>query len=340
MIARRLLFATAVFSALILLASALPPSAAAVGGPVEIDLGDGTVVLIRDPGKAAELATMPRGQRISSLRGHLPRQAPPDPARLPSLLDMRLLEPRGVYRDLGIKPGSVIGEDDRRRVRKTNRYPASAVAFVLMDVGGGEFARCSGGLVGAANLLMTAAHCVFDNAGGGWLQDWTIYPGLKSTGQQPFGSCGWEKIFVHKKYQRGGDKAWEYDSAAIVLDCMVGNQTGWFGANQSSGSGFVNGTHMIYQYPADKPNQTQWLDSGPWESVFSNKRRVYYGIDTAGGSSGSMVLQEQSDGTYDSTGTHTHGVGSAGFNSATLWWKSVWKKVLLKGFNAATREPA
>ena len=329
----------------LLIASAIPstPEAAvATQDRVEIDDGNGTLILSRH-GDSDFVDMRGNRDRRVALPGYAPEEdaAGGNPTN-PSSRQRLSLNPSPLSPP-GQPAGSVIGADDRKRVGRTTAYPARAAAFIYIDtssrldptVAQPEGALCSGALVAGSNLVITAAHCVFNVGAGVWHDDWTVYPGAKKNGKFPYGSCGWRRIFIHKKWPKTGNP--KYDVAAIVLDCNVGEQTGWFGAKLSTGSGFIAGQHIIHQYPGDKPLATQWRDRGMWAGVDKPGQRAFYTIDTAGGSSGSAVIQRQSDGTYNSNATHAYGAGSTGRNSGATWWKQMWKKVMLKAVRFATR---
>ncbi len=318
------------------------PEALATTAPqrVQLDDGDGSLILTR----AQDAHSVPGLSRLGALEellGYVPDADVfvPDPLSL--VLDQRLLR-ASVRRlvPLDQRMGRIHGNDDRNRVKKTKVYPASAATFIFVETGETgargtpEASLCSGGLVGAANLVITAAHCVYDYEGGRWYDDWFVYPGAKSDSNTPYGVCGWRRVYVHKKWRTGNP---QFDVAAIVLDCDVGDQTGWYGVRASSGSGYISGTHLIHQYPGDKPLATQWQDWGSWAFVDGARRTAYYEIDTAGGSSGAPVIQRQPDGTYYTNATHAY--GGDDYNSGAMWWKQVWKKVLLKAYSWATRAP-
>lgn len=328
-----------------------PSSPLPTSGPRVVDLGDGTVVLVRDPADVASVRAS-SGRVGTTLPAYVPtaevEALPGDvysthPADFQPFPQQRLL----TAGPIALFDGQVIGWDDRVKVKNTQRYPASAAAMIYISDRAGD-GLCSGGIVGAPNLLITAAHCVFGVEQGRWFDDWTVFPGMKNKNSMPFGSCGWRHIYVHRKWISTGRS--EYDTAAVVLDCSVGNRTGWYGAAQSSGNGFIAGTHHIYQYPGDKPLGTQWYDAGPWTTVgyfrtgpdgsprvapsLRLNNAAAYTIDTAGGSSGSSVIYGSGD-SYRLGAVHV--IGSPQSNYGVLLWKQTWKKVILKGYKKATR---
>jgi V8-like Glu-specific endopeptidase len=337
----RLLSLVGILLTAVLISPAAPATPAAISsqvGPaprlVEIDAGDGTLIVVRAADAEAWTAKLRASQlrgesepALQAVAGSMPVVEAPSNVTWTPHPALGLLPGFPLDAARGNRQGRVIGSDDRKRVRKTQKYPASATAYVFITTSGGGGGKCSGSLVGRSNLLITAAHCIYDTNAGEFFADWFIAPGAKSAGQMPFGSCGWQAAVIHKKWKAGTPK---YDVGAIVLDCNVGDQTGWLGAMKSGGNDFIGGQHVIHQYPGDKPTATQWQHKGPWS--FTNGNRAFYTMDTAGGSSGSPVMQKQPNKTYNTNATHAY--GGTTHNSGATWWKGVWK-VLKRGIKLA-----
>jgi glutamyl endopeptidase len=320
-------------------APAAPATPEAHVGPVprlvEIDAGDGTLIVVRAADAEARIAELRARQlhpeqdsALRSVHGRLPAVEPlhATMSALPRALRFTpALTPIAARND---RQGRVIGNDDRKAVKKTKRYPASATTYIFITTAGGSGGLCSGALVGAANLVITAGHCIYSASDGEFFADWFIAPGAKNANKLPFGACSWKEVIVHKNWRKKGLP--KFDVGAIVLDCNVGDRTGFLGARKASGNGFIGGQHVIHQYPGDKPRATQWRDQGPWS--FTGDQRAFYTIDTAGGSSGSPVMQEQGDNTYNTNATHAY--GGTTHNSGATWWNGTWK-VLKRGLKAA-----
>ena len=214
----------------------------------------------------------------------------------------------------GASAESVIGPDNRTRVKDTSKYPYSAVVQIQSDLG-----NCTGWLIGP-DTVATAGHCVFDPDEKKWASWAKVYPG-RDGNRLPFGYAKASRFYSVIGWTRQGNT--NYDYGAVKLDQNVGNQTGWFGYRWQSGS--LNGTQVnISGYPGDKPQGTQWehrdriRETTPYKLLYDN--------DTYAGQSGSPVYQEQ----YQNCGVcsiaiHTNGVyGNKKSNRGTRITKEVF----------------
>jgi glutamyl endopeptidase len=101
----------------------------------------------------------------------------------------------------------------------------------------------------------------------------------------------------------------EYDYGALRLTCTVGDKTGWFGWWYQTTP--LDGTQTRNNgYPGDKP-LTQWKSTD--EVRLSQPRRLYYGNDTIGGSSGSPIFTKRVAGSVQCAGwcvmaVHAYGI--------------------------------
>lgn len=173
---------------------------------------------------------------------------------------------------------SILGSDDRKKVKETTEYPARAVVLVTFG-----HLRCSGSLVGPDTVL-TAGHCVFDHGADSFydVTTYRVYPG-RDGDRSPFGSCGVQDSFTNSAYIADADD--RFDFGLLHLDCAIGDDVGWFGLYSKHGS--VRKTPVrINGYPGDKP-LTQWKSLG--SVIVSEPRRVFYRNDTTAGTSGSGV---------------------------------------------------
>jgi V8-like Glu-specific endopeptidase len=144
-------------------------------------------------------------------------------------------------------------------VRTTGRV------FFMLD--GVDYA-CSGSTVGGANknVVITAAHCVSDGAGG-WAVGWTFVPGYDG-GREPYGRYAAQTFFVSGRWVNGGN---EDDDVAFVdmrpgpakaggvprararaVGDVVGRQPISFGAR--------GGSAAVFGYPAEAPYTGGRLD--------------------------------------------------------------------------------
>jgi hypothetical protein len=123
-----------------------------------------------------------------------------------------LTEKAVVTRSAGL-PGSVSAKPVHGAPWTGSGLVAHATGRVFFVLDGVEYA-CSGVVVGGvrADVVMTAAHCVSDGAGG-WAVDWTFIPGY-SSGREPFGRYVAQTFYVSSRWADGSD---ENDDVAFVV---------------------------------------------------------------------------------------------------------------------------
>ena len=197
----------------------------------------------------------------------------------------------------------IIGPDTRERLYTTT-YPSRAKVLITFSAG-----RCSGTMIGP-NTVATAGHCVHSGgAAGAWVLGGQ-FPRLpwSRRRQQPV----WR---VHRQIVAFGDRLdgqrqrKNTTTAAIKLNCTVGNTVGWFGITSATPTNFPS---IIGGYPGDKP-LTQWTSSDRIRVV--GTRQVFYLNDTIGGQSGSAVWYDR-NGPY-MIGIHAYGTHGAGSHALT-----------------------
>jgi glutamyl endopeptidase len=81
----------------------------------------------------------------------------------------------------------------------------------------------------------------------------------------------------------------------MQLDCEVGSEVGWIGMSWTRGrDALANVRARVQGYPGDKPGGTQWKMTGTTSA--SQKKMVFYPMDTGGGQSGSPVYRPNQPG--------------------------------------------
>ena len=149
---------------------------------------------------------------------------------------------------------------------------------------------------------MTAGHCVYSHAAGGWARRIEVIPGMDAA-NRPYGSQVGTSFRSVTGWTR--DRSPEYDYGAVILpNNTLGNRVGWFGFTSLSSSSLNNLLVNNSGYPGDKPFGTQWFNAGRITRV--TNRRLYYMLDTAGGQSGSPVWRYR-DGQRHAVGIHAYG---------------------------------
>jgi glutamyl endopeptidase len=235
---------------------------------------------------------------VSGVSGHRPTAAPDAPA------ESEPADPGTIA--LGTE--SVIGRDDRERVNPTTTYPNSAVGQleVTWRTAGG---RAIGGLCTAFriddNSVLAAGHCAYDlNPGHGPLphliESGTFYPG-RNRGVDPFGGCEVESAWGPSQYSVDGAAAFDFAVLNLAPDCAaLGTQTGTFGLFTRAGS-MARVKANVQGYPGDMEPRgtTRWFGTQKRAhgKIFRSQRRlVFYPMDTTGGQSGAPVWRARANG--------------------------------------------
>ena len=218
-------------------------------------------------------------------------------------------------------PESVCGRDDRVRVRATTRIPWRMCAQLIITMRNGKKSRCTGWFIGP-HTVMTAGHCVYSKANGGWARQIEVVPGMDAI-RRPFGSQHSSK-FRSVTGWTASQKP-DYDYGAIILpNNTLGNRVGWFGFAALSDASLKNLLVNNAGYAGDKPFGTLWYNAGRVSRVTS--RRLYYMLDTASGHSGSAVWRYK-DGKRHAVGIHAYGgcpnkstrINRAVYNNMKAW---------------------
>jgi glutamyl endopeptidase len=203
---------------------------------------------------------------------------------------------------------TIIGNDDRYRVKYPDKYPNRTTVYLDTDRG-----WCTGWMAGK-DMIVTAGHCLYDRSQG-WIGQLRSYPGRDGS-YKPFGSClGWERLYVLNGWAWWED--YHYDVGYIKLNCSKGSQTGWLGARSTSTSVYNQVTYLI-GYPQDKALATMWKDDGVVNGGADPNLSVLLGYtnDTKPGNSGGGVYNNSSSSCGSCTiAVHAYGSATCGSGS-------------------------
>lgn len=139
---------------------------------------------------------------------------------------------------------------------------ARTTGRVFFTMGGVDYA-CSGSTVEGASpaVVMTAAHCVSDGAGG-WASGWRFVPGY-AAGRAPYGVYRALTFYVARGWAAGAD---ENDDVAFVVTRPLSSgaaravAVGTVVGEQPISFGPRGGTASVFGYPALRPYDGSRLD--------------------------------------------------------------------------------
>lgn len=259
------------------------------------------------PGVAGDLKLEPVGGPRADVAAPPERAAQPDTANLldawyasyghPALTELlRRPEVVGTLTDL------TADSDERAQITETEAYPWRCVCALTITAADGSRWLGSGWLAGPRTVI-TAGHCLYMPARGGWVRQIEVVPGRNGS-QQPYGAC----VATSFRSVRGWTRKqhWGYDYGAIILpvDRAFGNLLGHLGYLNLSDHDLRDLPVNIAGYPNDKPRGTLWYGAHQFELITA--RTLEYTVTTLGGESGAPVWQLKAGQRYV-VGIHTNG---------------------------------
>lgn len=215
----------------------------------------------------------------------------------------------------------IIGRDDRVRIRSTTNTPWRRYCALRITFPSGRTFRGSGSLIGSRAVL-TAGHCVFMRAEGGWARSVEVIPAMDGA-TRPFGSARSSNLRSVVGWTR--DQNPEYDYGCIILPqgAFGGRNLGRFGFAALNSTVLLAKPVVLAGYPGDKPFAELWGMSRRIKRV--TPRTLVYDIDTVGGQSGAPVYLKR-NGKRLIVGIHNYGASTG--NSATRVIPSVYQRLL------------
>jgi glutamyl endopeptidase len=125
----------------------------------------------------------------------------------------------------------------------------------------------------------------------------------------------------------------KFDYGVVVLDTNVGNTVGWFGFATEADDFLTRRKIKVRGYPGDKPFGTMWSMGAKIKNVTDTA--LFYGLDTAGGQSGSPAFGSATGCDPCVFGIHAYGNAPPDipFNSATRITSTVFDFLAQAGTN-------
>lgn len=212
----------------------------------------------------------------------------------------------------GAQLETVLGTDERVRVKNTTQYPWRINASLLITAADGSQWMGTGWFI-SPRTLVTAGHCVYikgeQPTRNGWVKKIQVMPGRNGS-ELPFGSLTATEFWSVKGW---GDEGREiYDYGAIILPAAFSSDLGYYGFGVFDDEALLASTVNIAGYPGDQASGTLFYDHREVGSV--NPDKVFYAADTAGGQSGACVYTLHEG---QRVGVAIHAYGGTTSNSGT-----------------------
>lgn len=201
---------------------------------------------------------------------------------------------------------SVLGADERKRIRDTELSPFRMICSLRIKAPWGEFVGT--GWFAGPRTVVTAGHCVFDSQQmGGWAKTIEVTPGHDGDEEPELGPYTATRFSSVDTWLESRDP--DFDIGAIHLDELVGNATGWFGIGALTDGELTNSYVNVSGYPAmPGGGRQQWWAKNRVRAV--TPRRIFYDVDTSGGQSGGPVYRYETEGGEPQViGIHAYGIG-------------------------------
>lgn len=204
----------------------------------------------------------------------------------------------------GTSTNGIYGNDDRTFLDSLDsiEWPYCAVCqiFATYSTGSSTITYLSTGSLVGSNVLLTAAHCVYNDTYG-WPTNFVVYPGY-CEGYYEFGSATMVASYIGNYFNTFDSND---DWAFVKLDWNIGDETGYYSVQNVSLSYGDTGRNIAYQGSSYCMSNTLGGIYGVYDYKF------YHRIDAVAGSSGSPIFKS---GSLAVCGIHSAGIHTQNFD--------------------------
>jgi len=249
-----------------------------------------------------------------------------DPSQIADEPGIKFTEPYAGLLSSDVTPETVFPPDGRTVVSysTTTTYPWRTVCKIYMTAADGTKWMGSAAIVGPGQgghgyFILTAGHCVYMAAHGGWVSSIEVIAGYDGAQAQQYQSMPYYHAWVTNMWTYNGwivNGDWNYDMAFCSLDRNLGDYTGWMGRMTAGSSNSIyTGILNTAGYPGDKDSGVRMYFDSDYGRTATEYKHWYY-MDTYEGQSGSPVWYYDGTSRYILT-VHAYGDDGSGSNSGT-----------------------